>query len=335
MEILRQRLGVIYVVFIHSLEHILGPGFLALGDGISVDTLEHEGPKLFQGIVHRRGQHHGAGLPGGEDGIDDQGIDSLGMVMPQDIGYGIRDVPVGQEPRPDGIVNVMVYVGDLVGAANHHALQSLRPGFAGMAEDAVSDLIGKIQSLSVIFQHIHHPKRLLIVAEGSSQATGQGHFTGMAEGGVAQIVTHGDGFRQIFIQSQSPGDGGSDSRHLQSMGHAGTVMVTFRPQKYLGLVHQAAEGFGMDDPVDIPLIAGTHILLPVLITKGTAPALVGKGRKGVQLSMLLTLQFFTDGHETTPLYLSQIGNALYSWPVSMPSTVPAVISVILSRKGCT
>ena len=136
--------------------------------------------------------------------------------------------------------------------------------------------------------------------EGLAQASAQRHLTGMTEGCVTQVVTHSDGLSQVFVETQRPGNGGSDSGHLQGVGHAGAVMIALRPQEHLGLVHQTAESLGVDDPVDVPLVAGTHILFPEFISQGTASALIGKSRKGIQLSMLLSLQFFTDGHSTTP-----------------------------------
>ena len=117
------------------------------------------------------------------------------------------------------------------------------------------------------------------MAEGLTQAFGQGHFAGMAKRGMAQIMAHGNGFRQIFIEAQGPGDGGCNPGDLQSMGHAGAVMIALRLQKHLGFVHQAAEGFAVDNPVNIPLITGAHIPLPVFLKPGTA---CGSVRKGCQ-----------------------------------------------------
>ena len=84
----------------------------------------------------------------------------------------------------------------------------------------------------------------------------------------ALLLQHGNGLCQIFIQAQRSGNGGSDSRHFQGMGHAGAVVVSLRPQKHLGFVHQAAEGFAVDNPVNIPLITGADILLPFFFKPG-------------------------------------------------------------------
>ena len=115
------------------------------------------------------------------------------------------------------------------------------------------------------------------MVEGLTDHLGQGKFAGVAKGGVAQIVTHGDGLRQILVQRQGSRNRPGNPGDLQCMGHTGAVMVTFRGQKHLGLMHQPAEGLGVDDPVRIPLIAGAHIGVRRLFRGKTATALVGKG----------------------------------------------------------
>ena len=140
---------------------------------------------------------------------------------------------------------------------------------------------GQIQTRTVIFQHIHHPQALLIVAKRLTQAVRQRAFTGVAEGGVAQIMAQGNGLRQILIQRQRSGDGSADPGDLQGMGHAGTIVITLRAQKHLGLVHQTAEGLAVDDPVAVPLIASAYIVFLRYIRHGPALAAVGKRRQGI------------------------------------------------------
>ena len=95
--------------------------------------------------------------------------------------------------------------------------------------------------------------------------------------------------------------------------------------------------FGMYDPVRIPLKAGSGIILLQLLPYGPAPALIGKCRLGIQISMFLLLQKLPNCHGNRPLYIENMGhttgNARYSWPVSIPSRVAADISVSRSRKG--
>ena len=76
---------------------------------------------------------------------------------------------------------------------------------------------------------------------------------------MAQVMAQGDGLGQILVQVKAPGNGPGNAGHLQGMGHAGAVVVPFRLEKDLGLMHQPAEGFGVDDPVDIPLVTGADL----------------------------------------------------------------------------
>ena len=50
----------------------------------------------------------------------------------------------------------------------------------------------------------------------------------VAEGGVPQIVSQGDRLGQILVQRQAPGNGPRDTADLQSVGHAGAVVVPLR-----------------------------------------------------------------------------------------------------------
>ena len=74
----------------------------------------------------------------------------------------------------------MVDIGNLVRAADNLTLQRLRPGFPCVAHNTHAHLIGKIQALPVLFQHVHHPQALLIVVEGLAHALGQRRFSCVA-----------------------------------------------------------------------------------------------------------------------------------------------------------
>ena len=95
-------------------------------------------------------------------------------------------------------------------------------------------------------------------------------------------------------------------------------------------MHQSAEGLAVNDSVVIPLKAGSNILIRRNFRSGTAAALIGKGGKGIESAVLLVFQLFSDCHDFPSC---EMGNARYSWPVSIPSTVPEVMSVSRSRKG--
>ena len=166
-----------------------------------------------------------------------------------------------------------------------------------MAENGHADLVGQVQALTVLLQLVHHPERLLVVAEGDAHDLAEGHFSGVAEGGVAQIVAQGRGFHQILVEPESPGNGAGNAADLQGVGHAGAVVVALGLEKHLGLVHQPPEGFGVDNAVGIPLVAGAHVAL--LFPVGASLSLGGLLRPGREQRVFLLLQEFSYGHTIT------------------------------------
>ena len=166
------------------------------------------------------------------------------------------------------------------------------------------------------------------MAEGLTHCLGQGNLTGVAEGSMSQIVSHSYGLCQVLVEFQRLGNRPGNAGYLQRVGHAGAVMVAFRLQKHLCFVHQTTERLAVDNLIRIPLECSTHILCPGCFRAETSLRFIGKGSAAIQLLMFQCFQFFPQGHF---LHSCSTGNARYSRPVSIPSTVPEVISVILSK----
>ena len=76
--------------------------------------------------------------------------------------------------------------------------------------------MAEIQAAPCFFQLVHHAKALLIVVERACHLP-QRPLSGMAEGRVAEIVTEGNGLRQILVQGERPGDGPRNAGHLQGV----------------------------------------------------------------------------------------------------------------------
>lgn len=66
----------------------------------------------------------------------------------------------------------------------------------------------------------------------------------------------GDGLGEILVEAEGAGDGPGDLGHLQGVGEAGAVVVPGPAREDLGLVLQAAEGGGVEDPVPVLLVRG-------------------------------------------------------------------------------
>jgi len=82
-------------------------------------------------------------------------------------------------------------------------------------------------------------------------------LSGMAKGRVAQVVGQRDGFHQIFVELQGPGDRAAQLGDFERMGQPGSKQVTFMVQEDLRLVDQAPESGGMHDAVAVALVLGS------------------------------------------------------------------------------
>src|SRR5215217_5959939 len=97
---------------------------------------------------------------------------------------------------------------------------------------------------------------VFVVAEGTSvgcEGAGEGFFSCVTEGGVAEIVAEGDRLREIFVEPESAGYGTGYLHHLQSVREACPEVVAVRGDEDLGLVHEPAERLGVDYAVPITL----------------------------------------------------------------------------------
>ena len=94
------------------------------------------------------------------------------------------DVHGIENAAPQGILNVVVDIGDVVGQPDHLALQRSGGGTFCVAEDAVAHLPGQVQPLTVFLQPLHHPHRLAEVGKAPGHQLVEHPLPGVAEGGV-------------------------------------------------------------------------------------------------------------------------------------------------------
>ena len=92
------------------------------GHGIFVDPGEEEAPQLVHGLGDLGPHAQLAGFGGLGDHVGDQGVDALPMAL----GPGRRRFPgeyriPGEIPGPDGVVDVVVDIGNAVGNPDNPA----------------------------------------------------------------------------------------------------------------------------------------------------------------------------------------------------------------------
>jgi hypothetical protein len=195
----------------------------------------------------------------------------------------------------------MVQISDPVSAPDTFSFRSGRLYFTGMRENTLTDLFGKIQSLTFVFKRFNDPYTLLVMAETIREQFVEGSFADMTVWRMAQIMSQGDCFRKVFIQAERTGQRPCDLSHLQRVRQARSVMVTLRRQKNLCFEFQPAKGFAVDDPVTVALkisanIAGDNRKIP-------SGAIGGTGGPGCKQLRFLLLQPLTNGQPEAPFLL--------------------------------
>jgi hypothetical protein len=70
---------------------------------------------------------------------------------------------------------------------------------------------------------------------------------------MSNVVAQGDGFGEVFIQSERPTDGARDLAHFEGMGEASSEVVAGGGNENLSLVFKPPECFGMEDSIAVTL----------------------------------------------------------------------------------
>ncbi len=88
-----------------------------------VDVLEEELAQLLGGLPDLRGHGDVVPLAAGLDDGGDHGIDPLGVAAAQDFAEAEGDILQGDDPGADGVVDIVVDIGDAVGEFDDASLE--------------------------------------------------------------------------------------------------------------------------------------------------------------------------------------------------------------------
>ena len=95
-------------------EHLL---LLALGDGVAVHGLVHEGVEHVVGLLHLVGKADRA-VAGMRDEVREHGVDAHGVALAHALAHDRGHVLRREDAGAQGVVEVVIHVGDVIGDAH-------------------------------------------------------------------------------------------------------------------------------------------------------------------------------------------------------------------------
>ena len=215
------------------------------------------------------------------DDVDHQIVDDLGI---HGANHGAAEGILLHHLNPLRVLTVPAQIGDDVGNAYHITLQSGRLNLVGIALDGVAlfqlrlELLeafhgnGAVllqldfavvtgdahQSLQAQIQGEHliqHPNGVDVVIKVPTGVVVvqfvQKHLAGVGKGGMADIVTQGDGLNQIQIQIQRAADGSGDTGHQLNVQASSGHVIVLHQREDLSLIGVTVVVGAVQDTVNI------------------------------------------------------------------------------------
>jgi hypothetical protein len=177
-------------------------------------------------------------------------VDSAGASVPEELDLLARELVGAQDPEANGIVDVVVDVRHAIDEPHDPSLERHRLDWTGVGEDALADFGGEVQLLG-------DAVRLLVVSKAGAEAFAQAAvelvLAGVPERRVADVVAQPDRFGQILVQPQRSGDDSGDAARLESVRHAGAVVISCGVDEDLCLAFEPAERLRVENAVAVAL----------------------------------------------------------------------------------
>ncbi len=132
----------------------------------------------------------------------------------------------------------------------------------GVTGDAVSHLLGQVQSRAVALELVDDAQRVLVVAKAPTEALTQAAvehlLADVPERRMPEVVAESDRLGQVLVQSQRARDRARDRRDLERVRQPRAVMVALGRDEHLRLVREPAKRLAVHDPVAIALKRGAQ-----------------------------------------------------------------------------
>ena len=173
-----------------------------------------------------------------------------------------------EQLRTQAVVEIVIGVGDLVGAVGHLRFERRLPAairqrhrvlpVRAVLEDALARLVAEVESAETrvaLFEQVDDAQRLAIVVEAAVVAhqAVERAFAGVTERRVTEVVRQRDRLGEILVEPQRPRDGARDLRAFERVREPVAVVIALVVHEDLRLVLEAAEGVRVEHAVAIAL----------------------------------------------------------------------------------
>jgi len=185
----------------------------------------------------------------------------------------LTDVADVEETGLDTVVKIGGEIGDFVGEVDELGLQRrtlIEEVFgelgmlgdavvAGVLDDSLANAEGEIEAAMggvALLEVLDDAEGMQIVVEGSTvaaEASVESALACVSEGRVSDVMDEGEGFGEVFVQTEGGGSGAGDLGDLDGVGEAAAKVVRGSAGEDLGFAGEPTEGASLNDALPIPL----------------------------------------------------------------------------------
>jgi hypothetical protein len=128
-----------------------------------------------------------------------------------------------------------------------------------MFDDAFADFKGEIEAgihgvaVLVVFDDVEGVDVVLEAETEAGKDAIEGFFAGVGKGGVADVVSEGEGFGEVFVDAEDAGGGAGELGDFEGVGEAIAEVIGDAGGEDLGFGFETTEGAGVDDAVAVAL----------------------------------------------------------------------------------
>ena len=230
-----------------------------------IDILKHDLPEIHHCLINLRRHFNMILLHAALYDIMYKCIQTFSRCIPQQHSKCHRYIVFCNNAGSLRIIHIMMDISKLIRQADHLSFHRRRISTDPVIQDPIPYFPCKIQSFTILLQHLHYPDALSIMCKTSRMDLIQCLLPGMSERSMPQVMPQCDCFHQIFIQAQCLRNRPCNLRYLKRMCKTVSVMVSLWCKKNLCLVLHSPKCLTVQNSVPVSLIDCadiTFFLLP-------------------------------------------------------------------------